>query len=259
MSYQSVTLANLQAQLLARTEGSPWWTAEEARLAINESLRIWNAATGTWVTKIYIRTVPNDPFVALSESMTPATRVLFNKVPLEKCSMFDLDYGIPAWRGATTQTKGHPTRPSYWAPVSTMLFLIYPADAPVLADVATQPTVPALVTHNQLEISGVHATPILVNAGDFVDLGQEEHDVLLGYARHVLAFKMDEQAPTETYTQWIAFLKAAAEQNAQFAASSFYRRLLGLDAQRILRDQRIAVTTPVDTAVQQIVQDLSGR
>jgi hypothetical protein len=243
VAYQAVTLASLQTQLGFRTDTSPWWTNEEARLALNEGLRIWNAATGRWVTKFYRPTVPKDPWVALGVTMTQATRVLWNGIPLEKCSQADLDWGFPGWRGATTQTPGAPSRPVYWAPVSLNLFTIYPAD---------------FVGLNTLEIAGVHDTPILVNPGDFVDLGQEEHDNLLGYALHVLSFKKGGQFLVTSYAGWINFLKAAAKENDQFAASKFFRRLLGLDAQRVLTPLELPVTNPVDDAASQASQLQGG-
>lgn len=233
MPYQQTTLLSLQTQLASRTEGNPWWSAEEARLAVNEGLRIWNALTGFWVTKFYPGVVPNDPYVALPNAMTQATRVLWNGIPLEKCSLTDLDYGIPNWRNAVSGVSPHPSRPSYWAPVALTLLVIYPADN-------------GLDFPASMEVAGVHDTPILTAPGDFVDLGEEELDILLAYAQHVLAFKVGGQRLVDSYAGWIGLLKAAAAENSQIAASAFYRRLLGLDMQRQLRRQTRVVENPVD-------------
>jgi hypothetical protein len=97
-----------------------------------------------------------------------------------------------------------------------------------------------------------------VNAGDFVDLGQEELDILLAYAKHVLAFKVGGQRLVDSYAGWIDLLKAAAAENRQFAASAFYRRLLGLDQQRWLRRQERQVQNPVDGVLQRIAQQQGG-
>lgn len=231
--YQAVTLSQLQTQLAQRTESSPWWSAEEARLALNEGLRVWNAITGCWTDKFYPTPIPNDPWVPLPGAMTQATRVLWDKVPLEKGSLADFDYGIPNWRNAVSGATGHPARPSYWAPVALNLLVLYPA-----MSTAQFP--------GSLEVAGVHQTPLLVNAGDFVDLGQEQHDVLLGYALHALSLKVGGQRLVDSYAGWIAFLTAGAAENRQFAASKFYRRLLGLDAQRWVRRQERPVQNPVD-------------
>ncbi len=245
MAYQAVTLAELQTDLSSRTEGNPWWTPEEARLALNEGLRLWNAATGMWVRKTYPVPVPEDHYVPLDSSITQATRVLWNAVPLEKGSLADFDYGLPGWRAAVAGDVGHPDRPSYWAPVSLTLINIYPAMA-----FGQFPAV--------LEVAGVHDTPVLVAAGDFVDLGQEQHDVLLGYALHVLSFKLGGQRLVATYPGWVGFLKAAAAENRQFAASAFYRRLLGLDMQRWLKRAERPVQNPVDRMLEILSQQDQG-
>jgi hypothetical protein len=204
-------------------------------------MRIWNAATGRWLTKYLVPDVPNDCYVSCPLTLSQATRVLWNAIPLEKCSQADLDYGFPNWRGTTTATLFAPARPVYWAPVSLNLLVIYPADA-------------GLNFLNTLEVAGVIQTPLLVAAGDFVDLGQEELDVLLGYALHVLSLKVGGQRLVDSYAGWLAFLKAAAAENRQFAASTFYRRLLGLDAQRWIRRQERPVENPVDGVLQTIQQ-----
>lgn len=256
--YQAVTLAQLQAQLSERLEGKPWWTSTESRSAINEGLRIWNAATGQWTSKFYVRPIPFDPYVPLPGTVTQATRVSWNQIPLEKGSLAEFDYGIPQWRGATTASGGiHPTRPVYWAPVALTLLVIYPADATQgvtgtgADDVTASPP-------SMLEVSAVRQTPLLTDPGDFVDLGEEDHDRLLAYAQHVLALKVGGQTLVESYPGWLDFLKAAGAQNQQFAATQFYRRALGIDQQRRLRRQSAPVRTPVEGALQAAIDNLKG-
>jgi hypothetical protein len=239
MGYQQVALSDLQQMLQNRYESVPYWTLEEGRRALNEGLRIWAAATGFWRTALLVPTVPNDPYVAVPGTLVQGTRMLWNGLPLEPSSLFDFSATIPNWRGTTTATPGAPSRPVYWAKVSVNLFAIYPADA--------YATVRG--TH-ELTVDGVMNTPVLVNPADFVDLGQEQLDVLLGYAQHVLAFKIGGATLTNSYTGWLAFLKAAAKLNQQFAASSYYRTLQGLDQQRRLRPPDIAASTSlVDAAL----------
>lgn len=236
MAYTQVTLGTLKARLADRYEAAPYWTGEEARRALNEGLRVYSAATGMWRTPILLPTVPNDPFVALPGSLVQESRVTWNDLPLEPASLFDFDYQIPNWRGTTTSTPGAPSRPIYWARISLTLLAIYPADA--FASVAGT---------DALMINGIRNTPILITDPDFVDLGQEEHDVLLGYAAHVLAFKLGGQALVESYPGWIAMLKATAAANQQFAESIFYRRVVGLDqARRALPTERAVQSTADD-------------
>lgn len=240
MAYQQVTLGQLQAQLAARYEAVPYWTPEEARRAINEALRIYSAATGFWQTIVSVPTVPNDPYVALPGTLVQSARVTWNGLPLEPTTLFDLSYSIRNWSKITTATPGAPPRPVYWARAGLTLLAIYPADA--FASIAG--------TH-ALQINGIRNTPILVSPGDFINLGQEQFDVLLGYAQHVLAFKLGGEALTATYPAWLALLQAAATENRQFAASSFYRKTMNLDEWRRKRDTERAVASAVDDAAQQ--------
>lgn len=237
MPYQQITLTQLQTALADRYESVPFWTGPEATRAINEALRIWNAATGFWAKAFTTITVPDDPYVAVTGSLVRAARVSYNGVPLEKASLDDFNYGIPNWRGVTTASGGTvPTRPVYWAPVSLTLLAIYPADH---------------AGFGALVIDGVRATPILVNAGDYIDLGQEEHDTLLGYALHVLAFKLGGQTLVRTYPGWLAFLRAAAARNAQFAESAFYKAAMGGDGLQRRRVPQPMGTSPLEQVIAQ--------
>lgn len=242
--YQQVTLATLKARLAERYESVPYWTADEARRALNEGLRIWSAATGFWRTPYLTQTVPNDPYVALPGTLVSGSRVTWNDLPLEPASLFDFDYQIPNWRGTTTATAGAPTRPLYWARVGLTQLAIYPADA--FASVGG--------THALL-VNGIRSTPILISDPDWVDLGQEQFDVLLGYAAHVLAFKLGGQALIATYPGWLALLTAAAQENRQFAASAFYRRVTGADALRRSLPAERALQTLPDAA---LAADVAG-
>jgi hypothetical protein len=238
--YQQVTLATMQARLADRYEGVPFWSADEGRRALNEGLRIWNAATGMWRSTILLPTIPNDPYVFVPSSIVRGTRLTWNDLPLEFCSMADLEYGFSNWRLTTTATPGAPERPIYWAPVSLNLLALYPADAYSSVN----------GTH-ALQVNGVANTPILLDPLDYIDLGQELFDVLLGYALHVLAFKIGGQTLTDSYPKWRDFLKAAAQENHQFAASAYYRKLMGLDWQRSLMPPEKAVATIVEDAAPQ--------
>ncbi len=241
MAYQQVTLATLKTRLAERYEGVPYWSAEEARRALNEGLRIYSAATGFWRIALTLPTVPNDPFVAVPGTLVAGTEVRWNGLPLEPCSLFDLDYLFPNWRAATTAQGGViPTRPVYWARIALNLLAIYPADA--FASVGGT---------DSLLVNGVRQTPVLVSDPDFVDLGQEQHDLLLGYAQHVLAFKVGGQALTSTYPAWLAFLQAMAASNRRFAQSAWYRQVLGLDQERRFRPTSATVHGAIDQAVQQ--------
>lgn len=238
MSYQQVTLATMQQRLAERYESSPYWTAEEARRALNEGLRIFSAATGFWREAVLTQTVPNDPYVALPGTLVGGSRVTWNELPLESASLADFDYAIPNWRGTTTASPGAPARPLYWARVGLSQLAIYPADAYV-----------SIAGTHSLIINGIRSTPVMTNPSDFVNLGQEQHDILLGYAAHVLAFKLGGDALVATYPAWLALLKAAGDLNREFAASLFYRRVMGLDQLRRSLPSEKPVQSLADLAV----------
>jgi hypothetical protein len=243
--YQQVNLATMQQRLADRYENVPFWTPEEARRAINEGLRLWSVATGFYRTTVLIPTVPNRFYVALPGSIVQSTRVSWNGLPLEPVTLNDLSWSIRNWRLITTATPGAPPRPIYWARASLTLLVIYPADA--YASVGGT---------NCLQVDGVRSTPILVNPTDWVDLGQEQFDVLLGYAEHVLAFKVGGKQLVATYPGWLALLKAAAQENRQFAKSAFYRKVMGLDVLHKSRSTEKDVQSAVDEEVTAVGQTL---
>lgn len=220
MPYNSVDLTTLRTRLKERYDSVPFWTDDEARRALNETLRVWNAITGFWRQRVNATANMNDPYVTLDGTMVHRTRVELNNVPLDPTSVFELDCVHPNWRGETVASGGSvPTTPVLWAPISMTLFVIWPA-----SDV---------VQSNAIQVDGVRATPILVNAGDFVDIGEEEFSTLLGYAVHRLTLKLGGPRFQATMPLYKQFLAAAAERNDHFAASSFYRRVMGLDTHRI--------------------------
>lgn len=215
MAYAQVTLSDLKVALALKYDGSPFWTAEEARLAINEGLRVWNSITGYWRTRITLTTIPNDHYVPLPGTLAYKSRVEFNSSPLSPASLEGLDGGRPSWEGETTATGGSvPTAPKFWAPVSLDLIVIWPADA---------------AGGGTLTIDGMAQTPVLTADGDYVDLGIEEHNQLLGYALHILSFKLGGEVFKATYPLYQSWVKAAGERNAQFKASALYRSVLNID------------------------------
>lgn len=230
MAYQNITLTQLLTRLSARYEGQPFWTSDQARRAINEGLRIWSLITGYWQTAFSGTTVPNDPYqvpVGIG-TLLKATRVTIGGQRLFQTSLYGLDHSVRNWEGTTTQTAGAPTRPTMWAPVGLTAIAIYPADATVLG--------------SAIVIDGVRNAPILVNGGDFLDMGDEEINTLLGYALHVLAFYKGAEALAKTRPLYVAFFKAAALKNTVFAASDLYRQTTGRDWTRLAQPMAVATS-----------------
>ena len=82
---------------------------------------------------------------------------------------------------------------------------------------------------NTLTVDGVSATPVVVEDGDTVDLGDETLNVILGYALHALSFKKGGAYFANTGPLFKAFLLDAAEVNGLIKTTTLYRRLMGLD------------------------------
>ena len=208
--FQNTTLAQLQTQLAERYAGRIFWSADAARRAINEAMRIWNVLVGQWHTNYPFVTLAGDPYVPMTGGVFKALRVKYNSVALNMSSLDALDARFPNWRS----TSG---TPSLWAPVSLTTVVIYPNDA---------------VGGNAISVDAYSPAPILVNPGDFINLGSEEFSTLLGYALHVLSQSAGIADLKSTQGLYVAFMKAAAVRNEYFANSSFYRKLIGLDRMR---------------------------
>lgn len=220
-TYQSYTLADLQAQLAQRADGSPFWTAAEATDAINEALLTWNSLTGFWKETVTFTTTINNWDYALPASLVFGTRVELDGRVLAQASIGDMDYGHPGWQGQTTADGGSvPTTVRNWLPLSVDMIAIWPADA---------------VGGKTLTVDGVAATPQLTAAGDYIDIGNEELTVILGYALHVMALKEGAERFQATMPYFQDFLRAAAEENDQLQLSSEFRAFIGTDENRQTR------------------------
>ena len=118
---------------------------------------------------------------------------------------------------ATASGGGVPTSVKVWAAAGLSLIAFWPADA---------------AGNTSILVDGVAQTPVLVNGGDYIDLGDEELGVLLGFALHLLAFKAPDQVFQSTQPLQKAFYQAAAAKNVRFGTSDFLRHFLGLDKPR---------------------------
>ena len=221
MAYAAVTLSTLQTRLNERVENSAFYTTAELTLAINEALRVWNLYTGTWRKRITIALTPDsDSYVTLPQTMTFPMRIAQGSVPMEKTSLHDLDYAKPGWEGQLIGDTGMPSAPVAWAPVSLSLFAYWPR---------------VIATGTTLTVDGVAVTPVLSASGDFIDLNESRHNVLLDYAKHYLSIKRGGMELQATSPALVAFLEAAADENALFRESSFFRWAMA-------RDDKLQVT-----------------
>jgi hypothetical protein len=205
---QQYTLTQVQAMVAARLQQSPFWTAAEQTKLINEALRTWSCLTGYWKARIVLTTNSNlSPYYNIAGSLTFGMRVEFDGSPLTPSSLTNWDKGYPQW-------EGRPSTPQEWAPVGISLIAVRPADA---------------AGNNSLVLDGVAASPILKLAGDFIDIGSEELNALIGYTQYLAAFKEGGQEFESVLPLYQAFLKAAAVKNEKLMASAIFRRAMGID------------------------------
>jgi hypothetical protein len=200
-----------------------FWTPEEGRLALNETLRDWNLLTGRWRTTVALGVVAHVPEVTLPGVLTYAMRVTTAAgAPLIPSSILELDLAVPQWRFDVAPA------PTLWAPVSLTQIAIWPAYA--------------IDTAAALRCDGVMATPVLTLPTDAVDLGEEIVDVICDMALHIAAFKEAGDRWRATRPYFEAFLQAAADENALLKTNQAYRRFAGLDRRRDLQPSTGAPT-----------------
>lgn len=226
MGYQATTLATLRTRLQERWENVPFWSATEARNALNEALRKWNLYVGQWKATKIVVTVANQVWYNLGPStIVYPLRGEWQSFPLQVCSVEDMDYFRANWEAETSASGGDvPARPQQIIPAGLTLFALWPADA---------------VGGSNMVLDGVHATPVLSADGDFVDLGEEEMHAILGEALVIAAFKEGGQrwAAVQHFHQ--DFLLAALSKNSRLKTSFLFRKLAGLDTARSARPMAV--------------------
>lgn len=210
MPYTQFTRAQLRGLLQVRWESTPFWTTEDANLALNHALRVWNLLTAYWRKRVVVATIPNDPLVPIPGTLVQQTAITWQGRPMVGVSVAELLLVEPnVWQARTTDGGLVPNRPLFWAPVGLSLVQLYPAHP----------------TAGSLEVDGVRNTPVLTADGDFVDLGPEELDTLLGYALHAAAFKAGPAFLERTKPALEQFIKTAAARNALLKTTRWYTAL----------------------------------
>jgi hypothetical protein len=197
----------------------PFWTDPEIDASINETLRWWNLYTGMWRRVVNLTSTAGEPFYDLPGTLTWAARVTFRDTPLSLDSLISLDYGRVNWQSETggSGAAGVPALPSLWAPIGIRTIALWPAP-PANGELFT--------------VDGVAQTPVLVNNGDFVDLGEDEFSLFHGECLYLLSIK--EAGPRFAASAKLHqdFLRAAMDKNQRLKASSFFRRYTGIDNAR---------------------------
>ena len=214
-AYSQFSLTELQIKMIQRWDSTPFWTPTESKNAINEALLVWNSMTGFWKRTVEITTTPLNWEYALPESIVFGMRVEYEGKPLAQSSIVEMDNGYPGWQSQNTGSGGNtPDEVRKWFPLSIDMIGIWPADE---------------TGGHTLSVDGVSDTPFLVYQTDYIDIGEDELDVILGYALHICALKEGGERFAATQSYFQNFLSAAAEENSQLTQSAIFRQFLGLD------------------------------
>lgn len=222
---QIVTLAQMQQLVLNRLANSPFWTTNiasgsafsEITFYINYALRCWQSLTGYWKERVTFQTAPTSPYYDLPRSMSMAMRVTANGLPLFQADVFSWDQGFPGWEGI-------PGKPAEWAPVGINVIAIRPVD---------------YVGGISLVVDGLSKPPILTSPGDFIDIGQEEFNTLIGEIAHMAAFKEGGVEFKATIPLHVSFLKSAAILNERLRANAHFRNAIGISEDENRKKRRV--------------------
>ncbi len=230
MAHEHITLAALRTDLFARVDASQHWVNAEALIKINDALRFWNVLTGYWRTQqTKIIQPASDPYNFLTGDMTWPMRMELTTGAdrqVEKTSFAAIDMGIPGWEGQSIGDAGVPDRITFWMPRSLQQFAVWP-----------KPAVPPGGTAVTVLFDGIAETPVLAADGDFVDLEDDVHDVLLDYAAHLLQFKDGGPKFFSTSETYNALITLAGDYNDQLRATTIYKEALTRDTDRDQRER----------------------
>jgi len=240
MAHEHITLATLRTRLFERVDVSQHWVNAEALIKINDAIRFWNVLTGYWrKSQTKIIQPASDPYNFLTGDMTwPLRMELLTGADrlVEKTSIAAMDMGIPGWEGQSLGDTGLPDRITFWAPRSLQHFVVWP-----------KPAVPPGGTAVTVIFDGIAETPVLVADGDFLDLEDDVHDVILDYAAHLLQFKDGGPKFFSTAGTYQALIALAGDYNEQLRSTTIYKEAMTKDTDRDQR-HRTRPFTPVPSA-----------
>lgn len=226
MPFTQTNLAELKVLMKNLWDHSVFWSDDEARLAINETLREWNLLTGRWSRTLNLTLSAAPSKITLPSTFTYGLRVrrlIGGNQPILPASRLELDLAQPNWRQESVNSGGNvPTIPTFFAPLSLTVLEVWPS----------------VIAQTTVQVTGISDTPVLNEDGDTIDIGEETVDILLDFALHIATFKEGGPRWEATLPKWQAFLQAAAEENQLLKTSKLFRRYAGLDRWRDLKPVR---------------------
>lgn len=216
--YAQYTLPDLLTLFYEQVGGNQaFWRPDEATRILQESFSIFNCLTGFWRDRIDMGfTVAGQHYYATPAGLSYILRVEVDEVPMGSTSLYDLDYGQPTWESETCDSA---SIPQVFAPVGFNWFALWPA---------------SFAGGESLIAEGVTPAPVLASLApaDFVNLGQDELEMILDYAGHIAQFKEGGQEFEASQQVFKEFLKEAGSRNAVLMKSSQFRKFMGLTDQK---------------------------
>lgn len=184
MAYARTTLTTLRARLLERVGGhQKFWVQAELDYALNEALAAWNLLTGDLIDSENKTGVSagTENFTLDADAILPfRITAKDGTIILAPTTLQDLDQGEYGWRDDANGT------PAFWAVSGGDLVWIWP-----------QPDATAVSGTNDFSIGFYDGGQQLVNAGDYIQVGDEDLNAILNYAQAYLAFKEGPKEGTE--------------------------------------------------------------
>ena len=213
--YAQFTLAQLLTLFYQQLDNNQaFFLPDEATRILQEAFRVFNCLTGFWRDRVDAGfTVAGQHWYTTPAGLSYILRVEVDEVVMQATTVYDLDYGRPTWESETaTGTE----IPQAWAPAGVNLFALWPA---------------SLAGGESLIIEGVTPAPVLTNVG-FVNLGEDELEMILDEALHIAQFKEGGQEFEASQLSHQEFLKEAGERNSVLMTSAKFRTWMGLTDQK---------------------------
>ena len=216
-AYNSVSLTQFIVIVRGNLGPANFWTDSEITQFINAGLRTYNVLTGFWSGTKTLSTAPNKPYYALGSNLVFGARISLNGQVLDPGSVYEWDQQDPNWMSE----RGLPLM---WAPVG-------------LGIIALNPIPPA--GGDTLTVQGISVTPVLVLPGDKINIGREDFNALADYITHTLQVKVGGAEFQSSKVAMQAFMKAAVVRNEKLRSTTFYRRIIGLQQDKLLKNIRL--------------------
>jgi hypothetical protein len=198
MAYARTTLTTLRARLLERIGGQgKFWLTAELDYALNEALHVYQLITGEFVASTTIALTKDTPTKSgynpsyyKSIGLFKLYRTATN--PMVPTTIDDLDQGAYGWRNADSG------EPAFWVEEGIdWLYVNPPPDA-----------------NNNYTGFYYRGDDQLVNAGDYIQVGDEELSAIINYAQAYLAFKEGVGEGTDTAQAMAQLFFATAKRRA---------------------------------------------